>query len=367
MRRVAHARRRRARATPAASAARHRGEDQRAVRQRLVARNAQPPAQRLGHRRRWPRRPASSGSSFGEVVPQRPRPFEVHVVERAAVVVAVEVHEHPDAASHPVRDVELARAQSSGTSPRPSARAAVAGNSLWRSSVAVKMMLTMSSCAMPLRSSIVRTSAWVRSVMPVPRILVARRRAPQRKQLHGRGGYRRGLRDPFSTCPCTARRVQRRAPRAAVSGRHSPGPSLASCNGPMRVRAKRPHRVTHGLAHAAHLAVAALVDHDLDQRAFACSSTAHRQRAGAVGPSSSSTPLRNARERGSTGVAVHLGHVRLVDAVARVREQLGELAVVREHEQAHWWRRRAGRRGTRAARPARAPRPWAGLADRRPW
>src|SRR4051794_23661225 len=53
------------------------------------------------------------------------------------------------------------RAQRSGTSPRPSLRAAVAGNSAVMSSVAVKMMLTMSSCVIALRSSIASTSVWV--------------------------------------------------------------------------------------------------------------------------------------------------------------------------------------------------------------
>src|SRR5437868_2814818 len=55
------------------------------------------------------------------------------------------------------------RAHSSGRSPRPIPRAAVAGNMACRSSVAVKTMLTMSSWATPLRSSISRSRAWTRA------------------------------------------------------------------------------------------------------------------------------------------------------------------------------------------------------------
>src|SRR4051812_26515444 len=55
------------------------------------------------------------------------------------------------------------RAQRSGRSPRPSGRAAVAGKTACRSSVAVKMMLTMSSWCTPLRSMISRRSSWTRS------------------------------------------------------------------------------------------------------------------------------------------------------------------------------------------------------------
>ena len=56
--------------------------------------------------------------------------------------------------------------------------------------------------------------------------------------------------------------------------------------------------------------------------------------AGAVGPSSSSTPSREPREVALVEVAVDLGDVGLLDAVARVRERVRERAVVREEERA---------------------------------
>ena len=59
-----------------------------------------------------------------------------------------------------------------------------------------------------------------------------------------------------------------------------------------------------------------------------------RARAGAVTPSSSSTPVAERRDRGRRQVALDVGDVGLLDAVARVREAVGEVAVVREQEDA---------------------------------
>ena len=70
--------------------------------------------------------------------------------------------------------IPSSRAQISGTSPSPSARAAVAGNSAVMSSVAVKMMLTRSSWATPLRSSISCTSRLVLVSTSALRVVVAR-------------------------------------------------------------------------------------------------------------------------------------------------------------------------------------------------
>ena len=100
--------------------------------------------------------------------------------------------------------IPSSRAQSSGTSPRPRARAAVAGNSAVRSSVAVKMMLTRSSCSIALRSSISRTSACVLRVDLGLGVLVAGRRAPQRQQSHGWPGYSAAL-----VAPAERGRVER--------------------------------------------------------------------------------------------------------------------------------------------------------------
>ena len=61
-----------------------------------------------------------------------------------------------------------------------------------------------------------------------------------------------------------------------------------------------PHAVADRLEHPLHLAVAALVDRQLDA---AAAETAHARRAGR--PSSSSTPSRSAREVGAVGCALH--------------------------------------------------------------
>ena len=57
-----------------------------------------------------------------------------------------------------------------------------------------------------------------------------------------------------------------------------------------------------------------------------------RARAGAVGPSSSSTPFTQLLQRLVVRLALDLGDVRLLDAVARVREPVRERPVVREQE-----------------------------------
>ena len=59
-----------------------------------------------------------------------------------------------------------------------------------------------------------------------------------------------------------------------------------------------------------------------------------RARAGAVMPSSSSTPAASADDSRGRQVALDIGDVGLLDAVARMREPVGEIAVVREQEHA---------------------------------
>ena len=56
------------------------------------------------------------------------------------------------------------RAQSSGTSPNPAARAAVAGNIEWMSSVAVNSTEITFAWSTPLRATIAASKAWVRWV-----------------------------------------------------------------------------------------------------------------------------------------------------------------------------------------------------------
>ena len=89
------------------------------------------------------------------------------------------------------------------------------------------------------------------------------------------------------------------------------------------------------LAHAPHLRLRPSLTHDLDERARADRSPParpHLRRR--VGPSSSSTPSRKRRSSPGVGHALDLGEVLLLHTVARMREQLREVAVVGEHQQA---------------------------------
>ena len=140
---------------------------------------------------------------------------------------------------------------------------------------------------------------------------------------------------------------------AWVSGRHSPGFRRRSAIGPMRVRTRRAHGMTDRLAHPPHLAVAALVDGELDRP------RRHERRrcAGAVTPSSSSTPSRRRRSAAGEGRALDLGEVLLLHAERRMGQAVGEIAVVGEHAAGPRCRRRGDRRGRPAARaaPGRPP------------
>jgi hypothetical protein len=96
----------------------------------------------------------------------------------------------------------------------------------------------------------------------------------------------------------------------------------------MRVRTRRTHRVADRLAHAPHLTVAALVDGEAHQPGLDRATLA-----GAVIPSSSSTPSRS-RRRAPRGRALDVGQVLLVHAERRVGEAVGQVAVVGEQQQA---------------------------------
>ena len=116
-----------------------------------------------------------------------------------------------------------------------------------------------------------------------------------------------------------------------VSGRHAPGRSRRSWSGPMRVAHESRDRVADRLAHPPHLAVAALVDRDAQHA---------RARLGRPWPGRSGR--RRARRRRAGGgsrrrctvAAADRGQVLLVDAVAGVGDAVGQLAVVREQQQA---------------------------------
>ena len=87
------------------------------------------------------------------------------------------------------------------------------------------------------------------------------------------------------------------------------------------------------VAHPLHLVLAPLVQRQLDPAPARPPAEDTRTSAGAVGPSSSSTPARS-RASSPPGRALDLRLVHLRHAVARMREPVGELAVVREQERA---------------------------------
>ena len=83
------------------------------------------------------------------------------------------------------------------------------------------------------------------------------------------------------------------------------------------------------LAHAAHLAVAALVDRDAQEAGVEQRDLGRRGEAVVE-----LDALAQAAERAAVRLALDLDEVLLVDAEARVREAVGEVAVVGEQQQA---------------------------------
>ena len=124
-------------------------------------------------------------------------------------------------------------------------------------------------------------------------------------------------------------RSRHRSSARRRSASSSPGASRRA-QPPKRDALQREHGVPDGLAHAAHLAVAALVDRELERSVR----RSRRTRAGAVSPSSSVTPARSARDRALAhrarrrARAVGLGHFE-----ARMGQPVGELAVVGQQDQ----------------------------------
>ena len=93
--------------------------------------------------------------------------------------------------------------------------------------------------------------------------------------------------------------------------------------------------VADRLAHPAHDPVATLVDDDLDRGRVAGATRLDDPGLGGRGaPVVEVDALAQGSDRGGRRGALDLGQVLLVDAVARVGEQVRELAVVREHEEA---------------------------------
>ena len=116
------------------------------------------------------------------------RAFEVHVVQLLTRPVGVAVHEDTDATRHPVRNVLLLGAeQRDVVEPERGTRRARRELGV-RSSVAVKMMLTMSSCVRSLRAKSSFTRRCRLGLDLGFRVLVAGDRAAQRLQLHDERG-----------------------------------------------------------------------------------------------------------------------------------------------------------------------------------
>ena len=130
-----------------------------------------------------------------------------------------------------------------------------------------------------------------------------------------------------------------------MSSRHSPGGEAVERQAAVAAAVQAPDGVADRLEHALDLVLAALVERELDG--------VGAQQPGLGGRGAAVLeldPSPKARERAVGRAALDLGLVDLLDLVARVREPVRELAVVREQERARWCRRRAGRPGRRAAR-----------------
>src|SRR5580704_3264337 len=166
----------------------------------------------------------------------------------------------------------ISAAHSSGTAPNPISRTAVAGKVLVTSAVAVNSTETMSSSTSSLRAMISRISSWERSVTwaTVSSSTVVAPRRPLTMSAGGIAGHSTGIASaaPLSgllrvrvRCGCARDRRGRQRPDLG-GGQVAPPP-----RGQVRVAYRadpRPHEAAHGMpdgvAHAADLAVAALVD-----------------------------------------------------------------------------------------------------------
>ena len=90
---------------------------------------------------------------------------------------------------------------------------------------------------------------------------------------------------------------------------------------------QRADRISDRLAHQAHLALASLVEHQLDARG---AETTDLRRGGDTVLELYS--LREPAQRRARGLALDLGDVHLLDAVPRMREPMCQRSVVREEE-----------------------------------
>ena len=150
---------------------------------------------------------ATVASARGRSSRRRPRALEVHVVQLVARPLAVEVHQHPDAAAACRARCRARGRTSSGTSPRPSAAGrggrelggeVVGGGEDDADEVVVRRRRCARASPSPARCVLASISAFG--------VLVARGRAAQRQQSHGRARLAR------ASSPRRPRRRRRRSP-----------------------------------------------------------------------------------------------------------------------------------------------------------
>src|SRR5215212_7726002 len=206
------------------------------------------------------------------------------------------------------------RVQSSGTWSSPSLRAATAGNSALRSSVAVNRQLTMRSGSRSLRLISSRIRSSVAATIAVTSF------------------------DPTVTAPRTAQSrcsslIRSILPEPVDLGRaQPPGPTLGEL--PQR-QGPEPHppqlldAVADRLDHPPDLAVAPLVDGDLDHPGRGRSHTPRR--GGPVVQVDAAAQAADLLRRRRPGKA---NSVRARHLVARMGQALGQGAVVRQQDQA---------------------------------
>ena len=144
---------------------------------------------------------------------------------------------------------------------------------------------------------------------------------------------------------------------AGVRDRNSPGLSPRELRGPMRHAPQLRHRVPHRLQQPPHLVVLALVQRELQPGVVLGLQHAHAvdRQPIALDAHAPAQPLQRLRVRH----AVHLGVVDARHLVARVRDALGEGAVVGQEQQALGGHVEAAHRERGRPPSAPAPSPWA--------
>ena len=235
------------------------------------------------------------------------------------------------------------------------------------SSVAVNRMLIRSSWSRPLRSNSASSSAMhplergARSVVDVD----AWWRPRRARTAGGIGGATlagaAAVAGRCGGCGAAPRPARAPGPRPGSSGRHSPGGRRRSASGPMRVRTRR----RTGWPTASHMRRTWRLRPSWIVMRSVRSPTSDT-RAGAVGPSSSSTPSRSRRSAPRDGVpSTSARYSFSTPNDGWVSRWVSSPSLV--STAGPRCRRRGGRPGTPAARRAPGRRPSGGPAGRTPW